>query len=332
MHQLTAISFALAGWGLFMASRNPRVSAGLLGALVSILGLALLFEFLWELNLINGQFFMSAPVWTQSSSPGPITPNMAVCIFLSGLAVTLFNLKVYPKSQFWFPGLLGAMVSIVGLLALAGHWISIDPTYGWGRFTYMAVHTSLGFVVLGLGVMSLSYYGVKQDHHFTCCPPLMVGAIGFMGSGLLWLTLVNGEEIRVRQEVADKLDEIENRISSQWAVREQAMAQWAQRGSKQKTLLKKEWVKEAENPMSRFPGIRALGWMDPQSRFRWAVPESQMNFIQNRFSTLETHVQKTLDAAIAQKTLKHSKFLNDPQKGKAVLSVAPLFGNESYRG
>jgi len=54
--------------------------------------------------------------------------------------------------------ILGALIFGLGIIAFIGYLIGMEVTYGGGKLTRMAVHTSIGFVLMGAGITSLNLY------------------------------------------------------------------------------------------------------------------------------------------------------------------------------
>jgi len=66
-----------------------------------------------------------------------------------------------PAERSWLEppmmGLLGSIFIGIGAVALLGYLIGISGTYAWGEFGGMALHTALGFMVLGVGIIALAW-------------------------------------------------------------------------------------------------------------------------------------------------------------------------------
>lgn len=103
------------------------------------------------------QLFMEHYIQVETSTPGRMAPNTAICFLLLGLvAVTYLN----QWSSWRWAILRSTLVSIalgLSIVALTGYFTSQGSTYGWGELTKMAVHTSVGFVIGSLGHFSLAW-------------------------------------------------------------------------------------------------------------------------------------------------------------------------------
>jgi signal transduction histidine kinase/DNA-binding response OmpR family regulator len=95
------------------------------------------------------------------SRPGRMSPVGAMCFSLVSLALTVAP-GILSKGSSSSTGLLGAMVAAVGMAATIGFALGSSDTFGWGDVTRLALHTAIGFVVLGLGLVALAW-PARQD-------------------------------------------------------------------------------------------------------------------------------------------------------------------------
>ena len=191
MQYNTALGFALSGGGLLALARSLPRTAFMLGLIVLSIGVATLIEYLFEVDLGIDQLLMEHDIVTATSHPGRMAPNTALCFTLTGLAVLIagrFNRRHTPL----ITALLGAMLIGLGFVALTGYFTGIESAYGWGHLTRMAIHTSAGFIVLGLGFTALAWRDEKQlqpDHRFPSWLPIPIGMTGLTVTLALWQAL-----------------------------------------------------------------------------------------------------------------------------------------------
>jgi len=143
----TAIGFLLCG-GALLLSRFKQYSYGYLcGFIVAMLGFftILQYGYGWEFGI--DELFIKHYININSSSPGRMAPNTALCFILSGLALGLIH-SYKNRSR------LGIVVLTLGGLSTIGYIFDLVELYGWGKMTEMALHTSLGFIAVGVGINS----------------------------------------------------------------------------------------------------------------------------------------------------------------------------------
>ena len=130
-------------------------------ALAAVIGLATQFEYLLHTDFGIDDLLVETYVLTGVSDPGRMAPNSTLALSLIGLA--LLGLSLRPKASVWnvWPALLGSIVIAIGTAALVGYAAGIPGAYCWGNFNAMAVHTAIGFTLLGGGIAA--WRGIKHS-------------------------------------------------------------------------------------------------------------------------------------------------------------------------
>ncbi|RLA20472.1 MAG: hypothetical protein DRQ62_10515, partial [Gammaproteobacteria bacterium] len=176
MQYNTALGFVMAGLGLFALAFNRLLIASLFGSLTLLLGCATLFEYIAGVDLSIDQLFMQHYVDVETSTPGRMAPNTALCFSLSGLSLVLASLFKQKLTTNGFLGALGVMILGLGMVAFTGYFAGLETAYGWGHLTKMAIHTALGFIVLGLGLFALAWH--KETRFYKGMPTWLYLPIG----------------------------------------------------------------------------------------------------------------------------------------------------------
>lgn len=169
----TALGFILSGLLLAMLTRGYKKGALLLSSLLGLIALLTLLEYVFRIDLLIDQLFMKHYITTETSHPGRMAPNTALCFFISALAFILYISK---DSLIKFVGALGGLTYILGVIALIGYVIDLDSGYliniqsgyftefsigyHWGKYTSMALHTSIGMIFLGMGIVLICWQNV----------------------------------------------------------------------------------------------------------------------------------------------------------------------------
>lgn len=153
----TAVSFVLAGAALYLlvdeaAGVRQRVVAGLLGGLVMVLGLAVLYEQLSGLNLhIDTLLFAQTVRERNASLTGRMSGATAFNFFLGGAAL----LDIARSRRAVVAQCLGLAVFLSSGLAALGYLYGVEALYAVAPYASMALHTALGFLLLGASILSL---------------------------------------------------------------------------------------------------------------------------------------------------------------------------------
>jgi PAS domain S-box-containing protein len=176
MQYNTALGFMVCGAALLSATLDLRRPTALLGGLAATLGLATLFEFLFRINLGIDDFLVETYILTGVSDPGRMAPNSTLALSLVGLALIVLAWRPASRSWHLWPALLGAIVAAIGTAALVGYAADVPQAYGWGNFNSMALHTAIGFTLLGGGIVGLAWNNAQNESGDT--PDWMPGLSG----------------------------------------------------------------------------------------------------------------------------------------------------------
>lgn len=157
MQYNTALGFMICGAALLTAALDLRRPTVWLGGLALVIGFATCFEYVVRSDLGIDDLLIETYVFTGVANPGRMAPNSALALMLGGLALLLLAWRPSRRNWQLWPALLGAIVVAVGTAALVGYAADIPRAYGWANFNRMAVHSAIGFTLLGGGIIGLSW-------------------------------------------------------------------------------------------------------------------------------------------------------------------------------
>jgi len=202
MQYNTALGFALGGLALLgLAWSWPRI-AGITAVIVLLTGVLTLIEYIFGVDLHIDQLFMEHYIDLQTSNPGRMAPNTALCFSLTGLTVLLAILfRTRPRITSW-TATLGALIISLGVTALAGYMIGVEGAYGWGHMTRMAIHTAAGFIILGIGFVAFAWSRNRLMSPGEVLPhwvPQVIGITGLTVTFALWQALSAQEQRMVSE-------------------------------------------------------------------------------------------------------------------------------------
>ena len=156
MQYNTALGFVVCGVSLMLLCLGFRRSVVVAGCLSLVIGGLTLVEYLGGVNLHIDELFMKHDVTVGASTPGRMAPNTAICFALIGLG-TLARPSPRPGQPALLRVIVFSMAFGLSVVALAGYLTRIETAYGWGNLTRMAVHTSVGFIVVCVGLLNLAW-------------------------------------------------------------------------------------------------------------------------------------------------------------------------------
>jgi signal transduction histidine kinase len=192
----TALGFFLCGAGLIAITLNrPRfaIAGGCYGVLFGTLTIG---EYLVEHDFGIDELFMKSYTNAGVTNNARMAFNSALSFLLLGIFQMLAAKRTRAPGFSWKAALIGSLVTGMGIIALSGYFIDISHYYAWGHFTRMAVHTALGFVLLGVGVLSYAWHGdIADTHSAPSWLPIPVGV------GILSLTICLWQATIVAQGV-----------------------------------------------------------------------------------------------------------------------------------
>ncbi|MBU1676568.1 GAF domain-containing protein [bacterium] len=157
MQYNTALMFFTCGAGLITLQLGRTRWATACGVVATTVGLLTLTEYLAGVDLGIDQLLMRHYITVETSHPGRMAPNTALCFALCGTALVLIARLGWSRRAQLLSGFLGSAVLLLGCAAFLGYMVEAETAYGWGHLTRMAVHTAAGFELLGAGLMLLAW-------------------------------------------------------------------------------------------------------------------------------------------------------------------------------
>ncbi len=199
----TALCFGLSGAGLWLvALQRWRLATGLGMAIGLIAGLTLI-QYLTGLSFGLDELFMTHFTEVETSHPGRMAPNTAVAFVLCGgflIGASLPGERPLARSSLL---IISPVVIGLALLSLAGYASGLEVLFGWSVHTRMAIHTSVGFLIFGIGAACKAWRLESrrgQSRSFSIVSPVVVASLTLLAG--LWVALTHYEAQRVAQLAA----------------------------------------------------------------------------------------------------------------------------------
>tara|TARA_B110000858_G_scaffold198281_1_gene263709 strand:- start:12804 stop:14459 length:1656 start_codon:yes stop_codon:yes gene_type:complete len=152
----TALCFLLSGIGLTLLTLRKTTSAFWLGIAVFIFALVTLLQYPIGVDIGLDNLFMEPYIVTKTSHPGRMAPNTALCFLVFGLALLLESFRTRSTKQFceglYIPEFLSPLIIALATMSLFGYIFNNDTAIAWANLTAMALHTTIGLIVLGIGL------------------------------------------------------------------------------------------------------------------------------------------------------------------------------------
>lgn len=200
MQYNTALGFLVCGMGVLLAVRANAKGALAFGALAAMIGGLTLIEYVFGVDLGIDQLLMEHYVTVATSNPGRMAPNTALCFSLTGIALLLSANAQASQRSVVAISVLGSLTFGLGVIAFAGYAMGLETAYGWGHLTRMAVHTSAGFIVLGVGLVAHAWDRTDTTMvHLPSWFSTVVGIVVLTFTLSLWQALNAVEAIGIAQ-------------------------------------------------------------------------------------------------------------------------------------
>lgn len=160
----TALCFVLSGVGLATSmetGKRYRVVSSIACGLAALLSAVRLTEIITlgrtihNVDVFLTQFVIS-PAFAEKIGGG-MGPNTALIFLISNLSI-LFALRARgPRGQL-VQELTSYIAITLGMIALAGYITDAEQGYRWGPYAAMALHTAVGLVAFGCGLLARSWW------------------------------------------------------------------------------------------------------------------------------------------------------------------------------
>jgi signal transduction histidine kinase/CheY-like chemotaxis protein len=153
MQYNTALGFVLTGAALLLLIIERGRAAVVVGVLAALIGGLTLVEYVAQIDLHIDELFMKHDITTETSHPGRMAPNTAMCFLLVGLAVAWSPRRWSSRSRSLLRVVLVSLAFGLSTVALSGYLTHLETAYGWGNLTRMAIHTAVGFMLVSSGTL-----------------------------------------------------------------------------------------------------------------------------------------------------------------------------------
>lgn len=333
MQYNTALGFLFCGLGLICINFEYLGLGRFFGGTASLIGLITLAQYQWGINTGLDELLMKGYVNVKTSHPGRMAPNTALCFLLSGMAL-FFSNAIHRKTRLITAvkplEIFGAVIMGLGLVALAGYIFDIESAYSWGSPTRMAVHTSIGIAILGLGLIFYKIPVLEEDGAPRFPVFLVVGLL--VVSVLFWKALIIEEEkknINIRNhEVVNLKNLLTHRINQDILSLERLKQRWQNRLYSDKN----QWLKDAGNYTRDKEELLAVEWVDENYIVRWIVPLKGSESVENLDLSFEENRKNVLDSAKKSGQTQLTGLIKFVQGGLGFLSASPIFVEGKFEG
>ena len=251
-----AVLFVFVSVGTILGIRLrkwPAIGCGIGVIAFSAMTLA---QYFLKRDLGLDSLFLEPFLTGQTSHPGRMAPNTAVCFLLGGIAV--IGLASGEKGL-RLNSMAGSLILAVSVLSLYGYVTETEKAYGWGDQTRMALHSSVGFFLLALILMAEGWrrFRIVSDHKkvpgwLPCTCAVLAFTLGLCA----WNSIVIMEEKSISDETVVRANLIHEKFGLGLEGNVKALIRMADRFDV--GMRGDKWVGDAKNYIEDVPGLYAI--------------------------------------------------------------------------
>jgi len=151
MQRNTALSFLLSGIALLgIVIARPRLTL-IASAITAAVSLASILEYVVHANFGIDELLGVAFINTHISDHGRMSPITALCFTVLAAVMWLAQTRLFAKRSPLL-GVTGLLIAAVGASCSISVLSGTNDAFAWGDLNRVALHTGVGFVLLGFGI------------------------------------------------------------------------------------------------------------------------------------------------------------------------------------
>ncbi|MBT3271221.1 PAS domain S-box protein [Candidatus Poribacteria bacterium] len=333
MQYNTALGFLLGAVAALLVMRGrPRLGLAF-GAACGTVGALTLVEYVLGVDLRIDQLLMDHYVLVETSHPGRMAPNTALCFALAGSAIAVAARSHGSQRHTMVLVLLGSAIVSLGSVALFGYVARVPTAYGWGNLTRMAAHTSVGFVALGTGLVAMVWLRLAVDgRRLPAAVTLPIAVAGLLTALGMSMALQGHEHSRISQTVRSTVADLALDTERAVATHVQGLERMARRVGAEPGPSQQEWEHDAGLYVEHTPAYRAIERVDEASGVRWVVPMAGHEPAHAIGSAGRTNLRVALDGARQTGETRVCTTVDVLRGGAGLIVVAPVAHGGRFGG
>lgn len=327
----TALGFLLAGISLIFFNSNKYFIAKSLASMLFLLSFLTLVQYIFELDLHIDQLFMEAYITTKTPFPGRMSLNTTLCFLAIASAFLCKSQEWFTKYKIPFVTVMGGLVFTAGVFSLAGYLIGYDAVFIWAYFSEMAVHTSAGFMLVGLAVVISMKPQDNDPKPHQLWILYYLTSLMLLSMVLLLLLLKNEERIDQQNLVDLDAENFSIQFVRYLNAVDSRLHNMALRWEADNGTPRSNWEQDSANWLEFQSALMVLAWVDSDMATRWVMSKEQSQFVGINFAGDDT-ILESLQTSKTQNESYFSKIVDIHSIGKVVLLVHSTFVEGDFTG
>ena len=273
----TALCFFMAGLGLSMALRGKSGIAYVFGAVLPIFCLVTLSQFVFSFNAgLDELFVKHKGIVGTEKHPGRMAPGTAMAFILAGLGILTIASR-RKTTLLILSGFFGAMEASLGGASLLGYMLNLNFYMSWGPFTSMAVHTSAGHLILGIGIIieSIRSSGLRSLGAPSRIMAFSVVSLLIM-TLFIWNAVKRSEEDSLLRAVTAETHWLSSKFQDGFREHEKALERMALRWEVQGGTPYRLWQADARAYAEDLSGFHSLFLANADAKILWKTASNRL--------------------------------------------------------
>jgi signal transduction histidine kinase len=334
MQYNTALGFLVSGAGVLLLAAGLKMQAAVAGLVVAAIGVATGSQYLFGLHLGIDELLMNHDVTVGTSNPGRMAPNTALCFMITGSVLAGLPVLRNDRAKGFALRMAGLALLALSAVAMLGYVSGVESAYGWANLTRMALHTALGFLAIGIGLVARS--GVSEGAGKGEISPFWFSgctlAVCILASMAIWQNM-RQHEVQWQQKVtADAVELVVSKIGLELADVVSALRRMGYRWNIDDGSDAAEWVHVANQYVANFDSLSQLHWLSSSSSTIRSSLAAQPD--PALIERIREHIQSTRWAETEDLTFDQSTLLVEPQvSNSSILAIVlPTYANDRQDG
>jgi len=157
LQRLTAVCFLLNGIALLFLNAGRKRAVVFCAGITLLLATLVCLEYAFGANFGIDQLLGRDYIKVNTPNPGRTSPVTALCFIGASLALIAAAIRKWALSTSAFVGILASILTSVGIVSALGYLFADTQAYDWVDTRGMALHSSAGVAVLGMGLMAWAW-------------------------------------------------------------------------------------------------------------------------------------------------------------------------------
>jgi PAS domain S-box-containing protein len=276
----TALGFVLSGVASLLLFTGQKRFAFALGSLVLLLGSLTAWQFISGQDLPIDQLFKQQFILDTKAHPGRMSLPTALCFTLTGTFLLAHCLAFPPKTKTALSEVIVPAIIALPFTSVFSYLFGFEIPYGWGNLAGMALHTSVGFVVLGIAFILWVF---NQPSPINYLPSVAVTLLILLFA--LWASMGTQTTLAVREKAELRNQQIKTTWLEQAESENAAWLRMASRINRHESQL--NWQNEAALYMHDFHYITLI-YFEPERKQVFTASGSNAALTEELLTTFDT--------------------------------------------